>query len=178
MDKKEKIELLIKIFENQQTLIANADSKANISLSVQTFIATTVLGATVIVGTFDIIEGLAKSQQLIYYLLFTLFIICSIVGLISCILVFNPRPPQEEKETNRKGITYFGHIADYKNSTNYLAALKNIQEDQIISEFSFQNYSLAHILCHKMKYVKRSTTFFLINILLGVALLIISILIK
>jgi hypothetical protein len=173
-----KIDILIKVFENQQTLISNADGKANISLGIQTFLMTTVFGASMIVNTFNSIANLNCIVIIAYYILFGLFLISSIVGLSFCILVFTPRPPQEIKEVNRKGITYFGHISKFKNSDEYLETIKNTEANALLDEFAFQNYSLAIILTHKMGYVRKSTTLLFINILLGISLLLFSILVK
>lgn len=174
----DRVELLVKVFENQQTLISNADSKANIALGVQTFVTTTVLGAAVIVDTFKKIIDYSCTVQFAGYSLFVLFIVSSIIGLALCIYVFKPRPPQEEQEINRRGITYFGHIKMFNNSEEYLKEINATEYSNLVSEFAFQNYSLALILDYKMKFVKRSTTFLFINILLGMALLLFLLAVK
>ena len=177
-NEKDKTELLTKVFDNQQILISNADGKANIALSIQTFITTTVLGAAIIVDTFSKVAHFSCCIKLTYYFLFAAFLISSIIGLTLCIYVFRPRPPQEEKEVKRKGITYFGHIKKFKNSNEYLDEINDTKSKDVINEFAFQNYTLAFILDHKMKFVKSSTTFLFINILLGIVLLIFSLLTK
>lgn len=173
-DEKDKIELLTKVFDNQQTLISNADGKANISLTIQTFIITTVLGASILIDTFNNIVNFCCCLKVLYFFLFISFLITSILGLTFCILVFKPRPPQEEKEAKRKGITYFGHIRKFKNSNEYLDTINDTKADDVIKEFAFQNYTLAVILDHKMKFVKHSTTMLFINIILGITLLFFS----
>ena len=177
-NQKEKIELLIKVFDNQQTLISNTDTKSNISLSLQTFILTAVLGTSIIVDTFNNVLGYSCLMRILYFSFFISFIITSILGLAYCILVFKPRPPQEKKETKRMGITYFGHIIKYKNSDAYLEAFNDIKSAEIIKEFAFQNYNLAVILEQKMKYIKLSTTLLFINILIGMTLFLFSLIIK
>lgn len=174
----EKVELLEKIFDNQQALITSADSKANIALTIQTFITTTVLGAAVIVGTLSKVAGCSSFAMWLYYVLFALFIITSIVGLILCILVFRPSPPQEKIEKSREGLTYFGHIVKYKTSKEYLQKINNVSPSDIVNEFACQNYTLARLLNIKMKYVKSSTVFLIINIGLGLILLAFSLAIK
>ena len=170
----DRIELLTNVYNSQQTLISNADGKANIALSIQTFISSTVLGATIIAGTFNRTENFTIILQFVFYILFTSFIISSIIGLALCINVFKPRPPQEDKELKRKGITYFGHIKKFKNSKEYLEEINDTKPSDVIREFAFQNYSLALILAHKMKFVKHSATFLFLNILLGIFLLLFS----
>jgi hypothetical protein len=175
MDEKDKIEILLKVYENQQSLISNADIKANISLGVQLFLLTTVFGTSLIVNTYGLLQNLSCLIVTLYYILFTSFLLSSITGLTLCILVFRPRPPQEQSEIQRLGVTYFGHIKRFKSSKEYLDTINKLDRDDLIKEFAFQNYSLALILHHKMKYVKGSTCFLFINILLGVSLFILSI---
>ncbi len=174
----EKLDLLNKVFDNQQALISSADGKASIALSLQVFIATSVLGTSILVEPFTKIACIDPTLQYLFYILFSFFLFISVIGLVVSILVFMPRPPQEEKEVNRKGIIYFGHIIKFKNSKDYLAEVNDTKEGDLIKEFAFQNYSLAQILDHKMKYVKCSTIILLINILFGIGLLLFSLLIK
>jgi hypothetical protein len=178
MNDKDKIDLLTKVFDNQQTLISYTDTKSNIALGVQTFLTTSVLGTSMIVDTFSSVSNQNWIITSSYYTLFITFLVTSVLGLTFCILVFKPRLPQEKKELKRKGITYFGHIVKYKNSVEYLEAIDEIKTEDIVKEFSLQNYNLSIILERKMKYVKLSTTLLLINILLGITLLIFALSIK
>ena len=175
MDEQERLNILTKVFDNQQSLISNADNKANISLGIQVFLITTVFGASIVVNTYSRMANLSCLIQTLYYVLFALFLASSVIGLTLCILVFRPRPPQEKEEMQRQGITYFGHIMRFKNSQEYLSAIEKIERVDLIREFAIQNYSLALIVHHKMKYVKASIIFLLMNILLAVSLLILSI---
>ena len=175
MDEQEKLSILTKVFDNHQSLIANADNKANISLGIQIFLITSVSGASIIVSTYNRIANLSCLTQTLYHVLFALFLVFSVIGLAFCILVFRPRPPQEREELRRQGITYFGHIVRFKNSLEYLSAIEKIERIDLVKEFAFQNYNLALIVYHKMKYVKVSIIFLFINILLAVSLLIFSI---
>jgi len=177
-NEKDKIELLIKVFDNQQTLISNADTKANIALSIQTFIITTILGASIIVGTFSNIATINSYLKFLYYVLFALFLISSIIGILISINVFKPRPPQEEKEIRRMGISYFGHIKTFNNSNEYFEEINKTELKDVIKEFAFQNFNLAHILHKKMTLVRHATTFLFVNIILGITLLIFSIMTK
>lgn len=175
MNDEERLEIMIKVYDNQQLLISNADNKANISLGVQLFLITTVFGTSLIVNTYGILQKLSCLVGTLYYILFISFLLSSIIGLTLCIFVFRPRPPQEQTEMQRLGVTYFGHIKRFKNSKEYFDAINELDKGDLVKEFTFQNYSLALILHHKMKYVRGSTFFLFINILLGVSLFILSI---
>lgn len=172
------IELLIKVFDNQQAIISNADTKASISISIQTFIITSVLGASIITDTFNNINELRCLAKIAYFVLFAAFLLTSVIGLINCALVFKPRLPQEKTEIERMGITYFGHIVKFKSSEAYFDAIKKISTSDIVGEFAAQNYSLSVILHSKMKYVRKSINFLFANISLGVVLLLIALLTK
>jgi hypothetical protein len=174
MNDEERLKILTKVYDNQQSLISNADKKANISLGVQLFLMTTVFGASVIVNAPGMAQSLSCLVGALYYLLFASFLMSSIIGLTLCIFVFRPRPPQEKSEQQRQGITFFGHIRQFKNSKEYLDAINESDKGDLVKEFAFQNYSLALILHHKMKYVGASTIILFINILLGVSLFILS----
>jgi hypothetical protein len=177
-NEKEKIELLLKVFDNQQTLISNTDTKSNITIGLQTFVLTTILGASIISNTLNNVLQHSWIIKIAYLLVLITFLFTSILGLTYCILVFRPRPPQEKKETKRSGISYFGHISRYKDSESYLDTIREIDLSDIIKEFAFQNYTLAIILDQKMKYIKRSANLLFINILIGLTLLIFSLLIN
>lgn len=171
-NEKEKIELLIKVFDNQQNLISNTDSKSNISIGLQTFLLTTIMGTSVISKTLNTVLQQHWILITVYFILLTSFLITSIIGLTLSINVFSPRPPQEAKEIKRLGISYFGHISRYKDSQSYLETIKELEFSDIIKEFSFQNYTLAIILEKKMKLIKQSTNLLFINILIGIIFLI------
>jgi hypothetical protein len=174
----EKIDLLIKVYENQQSLISNTDTKSNISIGLQTFVLTTILGASLLGKTLSSVLAYHWLLILIYFVLLISFLSISIIGLTFCVYVFSPRPPQEKKEIKRLGITYFGHISRYKDSEEYHDAIKRLEPSEIIREFSHQNYSLALILNQKMKYLKRSSRFLFISILIGLSFLIYTLLIN
>lgn len=178
MNDKDRIDVLLKIFDNQQSLISFADNKANISLGVQVFLITTVFGTSLISNTFSFLSNHSCFVSTLYYLLFAFFWASSLAGLTMCLLVFRPRPPQERSEAQRSGISYFGHIVKYKNSQGYFTAVSELDQSDLLKEFAFQNYTLAKILDHKMRYVKRSIIFLFVDIFIGVSLFLFAIVIR
>ncbi len=174
----EKVAILTKVFDNQQVLISKADAKANIALSIQTFIITTILGASIVFDIFNKVSSLSCFIEISYFALISIFFIISILGIALSIFVFMPRPPQEKEEVSRNGITYYGHIKKYKNSKEYIRAVNETTQELLIIEYACQNYTLSKIVDYKMKYVKYSVAMLFINILLGILLLIFSLIIK
>lgn len=173
-----KMELLKCSFENNQALISNADSKANIVFGVQTFIIATVLGAAVWGDTYKSIGDYSQILRVTCYGLYSAFILSSATGITMCMLAFKPRPPQEKREIERTGTLYFGHIVKLGSSDSYLEEVKKLNEDGLEKEFAYQNYSLAVILRNKLKFIRIASVFIYINILIGMVLVIMSLIAK
>jgi hypothetical protein len=49
---------------------------------------------------------------------------------------------------------FFGHISEYSNDEDYLKAINNLKEDDLIKDLSFQAYSLAKGLYEKFEFCK------------------------
>ena len=90
---------------------------------------------------------------------------------VFCILVFTPRKPEEASELERKGLPYFEQISRFTSSADYDQAVKKASNQDLITEFSHENYTLAVTLKHKMKYARYSVNALLLSILFGVLLL-------
>lgn len=175
MTEENRISLMQKVFENQQALIMGADNKASISLSIQTFVVSTVLGATLINKSFEVQASVCQSLKLLFPFVFVLFVATAVAGLITSVNVFRPRLPQEKTEKNRQGVTYYGHIASCLNSTEYYNRIMDLNEIGLTQEFAFQNFTLARILKRKMRFVRISLQLLMTNIILSVSLYIITI---
>ncbi len=174
----EKIELSKTVFENLRSLISHADGKAGIALGLQTFFATSVLGSTVVSEFLKHISVLDWRGRAFYYVLLASFVAVSILGIVFCISVFTPRPPQEESEKKRAGLTYFGHIKSYESSKEYLTAITNSTDSDVITDIVCQNYTLAWIVDHKMRFSRYSVRSLLLSIFLGILLLFFALMTK
>ena len=167
----EKLAFVIKVFENLRTLTSHADGKAGIAIGLQTFLLTNVLGAALVGDTFRNLHALAPGGRTVFYVLGIAFCAASVMCVVFCILVFTPRKPQEASELERKGLTYFEHISNFKSSSDYDLAVKKVSNQELITEFSRQNYTLSVTLKHKMKYARYSVNALLLSILFGILLL-------
>ena len=177
MDLREKNEQLSKIFLNLQDMIRFADSKANISLSIQGLLLGVGLGVSLLSNSFEKLPIIMVSNLSLFYTYIILligFISSSIIGIIIAVLVYKARGPKEETEKTRKGILYFGHIIAYENSEAYIKRVKEVQEEELLKDYSSQIYQLSHIADSKMRKVNRTTYFLFINIILTALLLTLS----
>jgi len=176
MTVEKKIEFLSSTFNQIQNLINLADSKANTSLTLQTFFVGYVLGSSIISGVF---EKLKISQVTfivnMFYIIFVLFIISSVIGIIICLLVYKARFPVEKNESKRAGLLYFNHINKFKNSDSYLEKIQDLNEDHWLEELTRQVYNISHIVSDKMKYVNGTILFLFINLSLSITLTILAI---
>ncbi len=114
MDIGKKIEFVSHAYRNTQDMISFADTKANISLSIQSLLISIGLGTSILANTFEHVQKLDNNNiSGIFYFIVVAFIISSIVGVILSIFVYKARPPLDETEQKRKGLLYFGHIAQF-----------------------------------------------------------------
>ena len=72
------------------------------------------------------------------------------------ICVFKPRQAQEKSERERKGFLYFGHVMKYSSSKEYLVAINEINEEDLLKEYAQQIYTLSAIAKEKMKFINIS----------------------
>jgi len=173
-EKDEKLAFAVKVFENLRTLTAHADGKASIAIGLQTFLIVNILSAPFVTDTFRNAHVLESYRRSIFYILLATFFIASIMCVVFCILVFTPRTPKEASDVDMKGLTYFDQISSFKSSSDYDLAVKNVSDQELISEFSHQNYNLSITLKHKMKYARYSVNALLLSILLGTLLMFVS----
>lgn len=177
METEKKNDILSKAFSDTQGLISLADSKANISLTVHSILITMTLGVALISGIFEKVNNLILKGNIygiLFVIILIIFIFSSIAGIISTILVFKPRVAQEEGEENRKGFLYFGQILQYKDSNEYLNAIKGLDDAKLTEEYAKQIYQVSKIAKKKFFYVKISILFLLINIIFTVIFLLLA----
>lgn len=165
---------IVKAYDNAQDMIKFADSKANLSIVIQSLLVTIGLGTTLISDSFNVLWGFNRNYFWIYFTFTVFFAICSMTGIVLSILVYKARFSPEEKEEERKGIIYHRHIADYKNSIKFQERIEELKPEEIKDDFIKQTYNVAEIANKKMKFVNTSVWFLFVNIILTVILMIIS----
>lgn len=172
MDIEKKIEFISEAYRTNQSMISFADTKANISLSVQSLLISIGLGTSILSNAFEHVQKLNNNLSYVFYFIVVVLIISSIIGIILSMHVCKARPPIEEAEQKRKGLLYFEHIIKFPTSTNYFDEINNIDENGILREFTQQVYNLSHIVKEKMKYVNLSINFLMFNLFLTIILMI------
>ena len=177
MNLEKKNEILSKAYTDSQNMISLADSKANISLTIQGLLITIALGFSLLSNIFIKIESLMEQNLPFFYFYIAItiiFISLSISGIITTILVFKPRESKEETERNREGFFYFGHVSKYSSSDEYFSKIKQLDEEKLMEEYSRQIYQLSHIAKEKFKFLRVSIYFLIINIGFTIFFLILS----
>ncbi len=167
-----KIDFIKYIHSHVQDQIRFADTKANISLSIQSLLISIGLGTSLLANTFEHVQKLVNNNlSCAFYVMVAVFIISSIVGVILSILVYKARSPLDETEQKRKGLLYFGHIAQFPTFNDYFSEVDGIDEDGMLGEFTHQVYHLSHIANKKMEYVNMSIYFLILNLFLTIILI-------
>ncbi len=172
-----KNEILSDAYSNAQDMITLADSKANISLTIQTLLIGIGLGASLLSNSFEKVKSLSTVNPFLfnfYLFIAIIFVVTSITGILATIFVFKPRQAREKTERERQGLLYFGHVMKYKSSVDYLVAVGKIEEEDLLKEYAQQIYTLSYIAKKKMKFVNVSIYFLIFNILLTIFFLILS----
>jgi len=177
MDIKNKNEVLSKAYSDSQGMIALADSKANISLTIHSLLITLGLGFSLLSDVFEKAGSLLDLYKgfIIFYIVITIILIStSVLGTICTIFVFKPREAKEESERERKGLFYFKHVLKYKNSNDYYSKIRDLDEEDLMEEYSKQIYQLSFIAEEKFKFVNYSIYFLITNMGLTILFLILS----
>ncbi|MFW9878764.1 MAG: Pycsar system effector family protein [Candidatus Thorarchaeota archaeon] len=177
MNIEKKNEILSKAYKDSQTMISLADSKANISLTIQSLLITLALGFSLLSNIFEKINFLIENNYLfaVFYLVVMIILIgLSIAGIITTILVFKPRESKEASEKKREGYFYFGHVSKYNSSDDYFTKIQKLNEEDLLEEYSRQIYQLSLIAEDKFKYLKFSIYFLIINMGFTILFLILS----
>ncbi len=161
-------------YENSQNMIALADSKANLSITIQSLLITIGLGSSLLANVFAKLWNFNKTLFWLYFVFTLTFTITSLTGVIFSVIVYRARFPKDEIEKNRKGFLYHDHIAKHDNSDEFFREFKERKKIDILEDFTKQTYSVAKIAQEKMKYVNYSVGFLFLNILFAVILLVLS----
>ena len=169
LDIEKKIEFVSLAYRNTQDMISFADTKANISLSIQSLLISIGLGTSILANTFELVQKLNNTNiSNVFYFIVIVFIISSIVGVVLSIFVYKARSPLDKTEQKRKGLLYFGHIAQFTTFKDYFSEVDSIDEDGMLEEFTRQVYQLSLIANKKMKYVNMSIYFLITNLFLTI----------
>jgi len=170
----EKEKAIIKAYDNAQEMIKFADSKANLSILIQSLLITIGLGTTLISKSFDTLWSYNQTYFWLYFTFVLLFVLKSMAGIIVSICVYKARFSPEKKEEKREGIIYHRHIANYKDSMTFKQKIDSISESDIQEDFAIQTFNVALIADKKMNFVNKSIWFLFVNITLTAILMIIS----
>ena len=175
LDIEKKIEFILEAYRNTHNMIAFADTKASISLSIQSLLISIGLGTSLLSNTFNNVQKINDGAiSCFFYSIVVLLVVSSILGIIQSVCVYRARSPLDKKEQNRKGLLYFGHIAKFQTFEDFYSNVYDIDDEGVLNEFSHQVYHLSLIAKKKMESVNRSIYFLIINLFLTITLIILS----
>ncbi len=157
--------------KNLKNTIYSADSKANLLLTIQTFLISTILAATILT---DIFKSLNTQPHLLKYgflFFLTSFLVVSIIGLILSVYVFIPRKSNLTHHADIRSVTYYDEIKSYRSSLEYYKTVKALTDEQLIEELTTENYNLSFIISKKMKYTRKSIFALFTSIILAIIIM-------
>jgi hypothetical protein len=154
----EKLSVLLRILDVEQSNLQRSDSKATALLS--------TLGVFMVffIVHFDKITITSISLTLVF-----LYFITSLLTIFSLLMVISPkmvRVPEEPEEQERKfaiNPTFFGGISRFKTPGNYARYLADVAEDDyaVYTMFSKQLFAISKINMRKNKWLKRGMNSFI-----------------
>ncbi len=145
-----------------------ADTKANIVLTIQTFLISTILAATIIE---DIFKEIKEEEHLLKYgflLFLIIFLIVSIIGLVLAVLVFIPRKSTLNHHEDARSVTYYADIKSFGTSLDYYKAVNTMTDNDLVEELAVENYNLSFIISKKMDYTRKAILALFTSIMLAI----------
>jgi hypothetical protein len=170
----EQIDFVTNIYQNTQNMIVLADSKANTVLTIQSLLISITIGTSIVVDVFQKIKSINLGFSIVFYILLISLVICSLLGIGFSIFVFKARGCTDETEASRNGLIYFGHVTNFKKSSDYLEQISELKPEKILQEYSSQIFQISFIAKEKMKYVNKAVTCLIINVVLAIFILLIT----
>ncbi|MHA1398156.1 MAG: hypothetical protein ACTSSF_10745, partial [Candidatus Heimdallarchaeaceae archaeon] len=166
--------------------ISLADTKAWITLSIQTLLISMGMGSSILNNSvnFMLSSNFLLMVKIFYIVMLVLFISSTFSGLFVSILVYVARPFNRylKKEKSRKkeeiseepDLLYFG-IRSFSNLANYSEVITSLDEENIKNEYLKCNFRLSRIADSKLKYVNLSIILLLPSIIFTIVFIIFSI---
>ena len=170
----DKEEIIVKAYDNAQEMIKFADSKANLSILIQSLLITIGLGTTLISDSFGTLWSYNQTYFWLYFVFIFIFVGFSMTGIVISICVYKARFSPESKEEKREGVIYHRHIANYKDSLIFKQKIESIKESDIYEDYIIQTFNVALIANKKMNFVNKSIWFLFVNIALTAILMVVS----
>lgn len=170
-----KIEFVSQAYRNTQDMISLADSKASITLTVQSLLISIGLGSSIFTNAFGRVQNL--NDDGLFYLFYVLiggFVLSSTGGIVISMWVYKARLNPTQGEKSKKGLLYFGHVAQFPTSGDYRSGIDTLDDNRILDELSQQVYNLSHIAVKKMRLVNASVYFLFSNLILAIAVILLS----
>lgn len=112
------------LIKDLKDLIKMADSKSQITLSIQTFIISSAMAATVFADIFSLLIFSTPFLQYGFIFFLIVFLFVSITGLMFSIMVFIPRKITGHHHKDVRGLMFYEDINSFSGSDAYIDTLK------------------------------------------------------
>ena len=172
-----KFDHVVLAYENSMNTIKQADTKATISITIQSLLVSVGLAGSLLMGTFEKAVALVDKNAIkkSYFVFFGIFTFLSIIGIIASILVYFPITSSQEKtERDREGYLFFEHIKEYKTSSEYKEKLESANDSLILEDLIKQTHSVSKLASTKINFVRASIILLLANLISCILVLILS----
>ncbi|MGC9781223.1 MAG: hypothetical protein HZR80_18420 [Candidatus Heimdallarchaeota archaeon] len=158
---------------------ARADSKANITISIQSLVFSLGLGTALITDTVSKVSGMLNKYRILFLIFVGLYVATTLIGIIFSIVIYKDRIPSQKKNlfgkmkqdsNENRSRLYYRNIESYDSAESYIKDLKSLEEDDIFSDYAKQTYNISNAVVQKMKWVNRSIIMLIINLVLSAIL--------
>ena len=157
LGEEQKIEFILESLKHTQNMISFADTKSNITLAIQSFLISIVLGTSFLLDSLENIQEISNCNiSYFFYAIVICFIISSLIGIILSLFVYKAR---SSIYGIKNGLFYFEHIALYPKFDDYFDEINSLNDKIIFKELTQSVYYLSNIAKKKMKYVNLSIIF-------------------
>jgi hypothetical protein len=170
MDDKNKIKFLENTISRFDSYIISTNSKISVIIAFNA-----VLIGTTLFKFDELLKLFTKCLCFQYFAIFVIFLII-LFSAISMLFAFRSVSPfleSGEKEGVYTSLKFFNSIVKMKRE-DYIERIRKLSDEEVISDLGQQSYVLAKGLSLKMKYLKISTIFIFLNILLLIILMLLK----
>ncbi|WP_298498018.1 Pycsar system effector family protein [uncultured Algibacter sp.] len=117
---------------------------------------------------FDFLKDLKHCSSFEHFLFYLTTILLSLTCLFSICTVF-PRNPKK-----KKGLIFWENVKEFKNSSEYLDKVKELNFEKIEKKYTIQNYSLSKLLSRKYFFIRLSIFVFIPSLITLITLYLIN----
>lgn len=163
-------------FDNVQSLVQFADTKANALLGIHTLIITLFTGAMLVENLRKVVTEPSKLNEWVITLSFILGGLLLLISAYTSIMVIIPREAKDVG-AKKRSLFYYKHVAAFENPKEFYDNFENSSDKNITMDIAHQAHVVSRIVDKKFRTVRLSLYFtngYLIAFVLGAMTLILT----